>query len=303
MSDILSVFTQNILPILIIAGFGFALQRWKALDKQALTSAVFNVLSPALVFSSLVNSRLPGGELIELGIFALLSMIAMGIIGFGLAHLLRFSRVETAAFLIVIIFVNSGNFGLTLAQLRYGDTGLSRAIVYYATSTFLVYTFGVVIASLGKLNWREALERLIRLPAIYAAVAAVIVYSWHIAVPAPLMSAVELAGQGAIPVMLVVLGMQMADTRSGFSLRLALPAVSTRLLVGPLVGVALANLMGLQGLGRNVSIIQAGMPPAVFSIILATEFGLQAAAVTGVVVLATLLSPLTLALTITFLGM
>ena len=67
--------------------------------------------------------------------FALLAMMAMGILAWLAARLLRLSRVETTALLIMVIFVNSGNYGLTLNQLRYGDPGLSRAVIYYTTST------------------------------------------------------------------------------------------------------------------------------------------------------------------------
>ena len=303
MSEIFTVFTQNILPILIVAGFGYGLQRWKPVDKKSLSGIVFNILSPCLVFASLVNSQLLGDELLDLGLFAVLAIGTMGVLAFMVARVLGLSRRETAVLMIVTMFVNNGNFGLTLVNLRYGDAGVSRAIVYYATSTMLVYTLGAFIASLGSLHWRDALRRMIRLPAVYAAFGAVIVYSLNIPVPRPLMSAIEVAGAGAIPVMLLVLGMQMADLQGGFNIRLAVPAISMRLLLGPIIGLAVATFIGLEGLGRSTSIVQTSMPPAVFTIVLATEFGLKATVVTGIVVVATLISPLTIALAITLLGL
>ena len=248
MSDILAVFTQNILPILIVATFGFALQRTYQIDKRALSSIVFNCLGPCLVFTSLVKSQLPGEELLQLMAFAIVSLLGMGVLGWLLARGLRFSRMETAAFLVVVIFVNGGNFGLTLNQLRYGDAGLARAIVFYMVNTFLAYTLGVFIASSGELSARQALARLGKLPAVYAAVLAIIVYSFAIPLPAPLLRGLEIAGSGAIPVMLVILGMQIADLRGGLSWRLALPAVSVRLLLGPVMGLLVATVLGLQGL-------------------------------------------------------
>jgi len=303
LNSIAAVFTQNILPILIVAAFGYALQRWSPLDKRALSSVVLNLFSPCLVFASLVNNRLPGGELVSLTAFALLTMTFMGAIGLGAARLFRFSRLDTVALILVIMFVNGGNYGLTINQLRYGSDGLARAIVYYTASTFAVYTVGVLIASMGQSSWREAIMRLFRLPAVYAAVAAIAVYSWNIPVPQPLMRGIELAGAGAVPVMLVVLGMQLADLQGRAAFRLALPAVSMRLLIGPLVGVLVAALLGLQGLGKSTSIVEASMPTAVITTVLATEFDLQPTAVTSIVILSTLLSPLTVAATITMLGL
>jgi predicted permease len=201
------------------------------------------------------------------------------------------------------MFVNGGNYGLTLNRLRYGEEGLTRALVYYVTSTLVLYTIGVFLASMGELDWRQTMAKLGRLPVVYAAVLAVIVYTFNLSIPAPLMRGIEVAGTGAIPVMLLVLGMQMADLQGELNLRLAVPAVTLRLLVGPVIAVFTAMLLNLQELSRATSIIEASMPPAVITIILATEFDLQPTAVTAIVVVATLLSPLTLALTINLLGL
>lgn len=303
MNNIVFVLSQNILPIFIVASFGFALQRWIGIDKKSLSSVVMNVLSPALVFVSLVNSQVPTGELANLALFAVLNILLMGVIGLVVARLLRLSRVDMVALLIVIMFVNGGNYGLTLNQLRYGDDGLARAVAYYTTSTVLLYTLGIFIASMGKMTWRQSLRRLVRFPAVYAAVLAIVIYNFGLTVPAPLMRGIEIAGAGAIPVMLLVLGAQLADLRGMTDVRLTLTAVPLRLLIGPLAGVLVAALLGLTGLGRSTSVIEASMPPAVFSIILATEFELKPSVVTGVVVIATLLSPFTIATVITVLGL
>ena len=303
MTDIVFVLTQNILPIFIVAAFGYALQRWIGVEKRPLATIVLNVLSPALVFSSLVSSRLPGEELVSLALFTVITILLMSIVAYLSARVLRLGRTETIALMVMTMFVNGGNYGLTLNQLRYGDPGLARAIVYYTTSTVMLYTIGIFISSMGEMPWREALRRLLRFPAVYAAVSAVVVYSFNISVPASLLRGIEVAGAGAIPVMLLVLGMQLADLKTVASLRLALPAIGLRLVIGPLLGLLVATLLGLSGLGRSTSIIESSMPPAVFTIILATEFELEPTAVTSIVMVSTLLSPLTIATTITLLGL
>lgn len=303
MADIVFVLTQNILPIFIVASFGYALQRWIGVEKRPLSTIVLNVLSPCLVFASLVGSQLAGEELIRIALFTVMAVLLMGGVAYVSARLLRLGRVETIALMIVTMFVNGGNYGLTLNQLRYGDPGLARAVIYFTTSTVMLYTIGIFLSSMGEMPWREALRRLLRFPAVYAAVSAIIIYSFDIQIPAPLLRGIEVAGAGAIPVMLLVLGMQLADLKKVASLRLAIPAIGLRLLVGPLIGLLLATLLGLTGLGRSTSIIEASMPPAVFTIILATEFDLEPSAVTSIVLLSTLLSPFTIATTITLLGL
>lgn len=297
-----TVLTQNIFPIFLVASFGYILQRRFALDTKTLNSVVFNVLSPCLVFASLVTTQLPAEELGDVALFTVLTVSAMGLVGLVGARLLRLERTHAAAFILVVMFVNSGNYGLTLNQLRYGDEGLSRAIVYYVVSTMLIYSVGVVIASMGRLSWRQTGARMLRIPAIYAAVLALVVYMLRLPVPAPLMAGISLAGSAAVPVMLLILGMQIATMQSGQSRAMTWPAVGLRLLVGPLVAVAIATLVGLQGLTRNTSIVEASMPTAVINIVLATEFGLPAGTVANIVVVSTLISPLTLTAVIALLG-
>lgn len=303
MSSFFDVFLQNILPIFLVASIGFGLRKGLGLDKKTLSSLSFYAFSPALVFITLVNSGLPGGELIQLAVFAIVVTLAMGLVAFLAGKLMRLPRIDIVALILVVMIVNSGNYGLTLNQLRYGEDGLARASIYFGVSTMLVYTLGVFIASMGQASWQDSLKRLVRLPAPYAVILAVIVYSFSIPIPSPIMRSIEIAAAGAIPVMLVVLGMQIADLKSITRVQLAVPASLIRLLIGPVVAVLVAGLVGLQGLSRATSIIEASMPSAVFTTILATEFDVRPGMVTTTVVLSTLLSAITLPLVITLLSL
>ena len=300
---ILHVLSQNILPIFLVAAVGFWLRRGMGLDKQVLSKLSFNALSPCLVFSLLVTSQLPAGQLLQLALFALLSITLMGIVGAVAGRLLQLSRLDTVALVIALMFVNGGNYGLTFNQLRYGDDGLARAVVYYATSTILLFTVGVVIASMGRKTARETLGRVLRLPAAYAVLLALLVYGLSIPIPAPIMRSIQLIGAAALPVMLIVLGMQMADMDGWSNWQLAAPAVGLRLLGGPLIALGVATGLGLNGLGRSVSIIEASMPTAVIVTILATEFDIHPSFMTTIVLLSTLLSLLTLPLVIALLNL
>ena len=303
MSGLLDVFLQNILPIFLVAAMGFVLRRRLGLDKQVLSKLTFYAFSPALVFSSLVSSEIPGDEMLQLAAYAVVVTLLIGLVTLLASRLLRLSRIDTVALLLVVMFVNSGNYGLTLNRLRYGEDGLARAAVYFVVSTILVFTLGVFIASMGQVDWRESLVRLLRMPAFYAVIAAVLIYSLDIHVPQPLLRGIELAGAGAIPVMLVVLGMQIADMTDLGRVWLALPASGLRLIVGPILAVIVASWFGLQGLNRATSIIEASMPTAVITTILAVEFNVRPGLVTSTVVLTTILSAITLPIVITWLGL
>lgn len=278
---------------------GFVLRMYLKLDKRTLSSLTFYALSPALVFTSLVSSSLAGEEVVQIALLTVIVTLLIGLVGLIASRLMRLSRTDTIAILLVLMFVNSGNYGLTLNQLRFGDDGLARAVVFFVVSTMLVFTLGVFIASLGQANWRDSLIRLLKLPAFYAIIGAMLVYFLDISVPAPIMRGLEVAGSGAIPVMLIVLGMQIADLSNLQRIWLAGPASALRLIIAPLLAVLVASWLGLEGLSRSTSIIEASMPTAVITTIIATEYNIRPGLVTSTVVLSTLLSALAVPLVIT----
>jgi predicted permease len=66
------------------------------------------------------------------------------------------------------------------------------------------------------------------------------------------------------------------------------------LLIAPLIAIPLTAALGMTGLARQVSIIEASMPTAVTAGVLATEFGSDAEFVTAVILVGTLASVVSL---------
>ena len=303
MQDILTVFTDNILPIMLVASFGFALRRLTEIDKQAISRLTFYVFSPALLFSSLTNSTIPTGDLLRMAGVASVTVVLAGAVAFGFGRIFHLPRQQIIVLVLAAMFGNVGNFGLSLNELRYGDTGLAHAIPYFVVEGILVWTVGVIIVSLGRQSWQAASKGLLKLPALYAIIAALIISTTSLSLPRALQASIDIAGRGAVPVMLIILGMQMADVRALDSLKLAIPAIGVRLLVAPLIALILIPLFQLNGLAYSVSLLQSAVPIAVATIVLTTEYDVLPKAMTTAVVLSTLLSPLTIVALIQLLGL
>jgi malate permease and related proteins len=195
----------------------------------------------------------------------------------------------------VVMFSNSGNYGLSVVLFAFGPDVMARAVVYFVASALLTYTLGAVLASSGRMSVKAALYGLLKVPAMWGLVAAALVKATGIAIPAALERPVALMGQASIPTMLLVLGMQFE--RGAWPERPGLVAAASGLaLVGsPLLGFLLAQLLGLHGLSRQAMIVESAMPSAVITTILALEFDVAPKFVTSVVVVTTLASPLTVA--------
>src|ERR1051325_10173889 len=180
-----ATFANNILPIILLAGACFALGKMLEIDARSLGRVVFYVFSPVLLFNLLVKNQLKINEAAIVILFALCFILFMGVLTFGLGSLFKLERPALIAILITTMFANTGNYGLPLVSFAFGEQALSYAGIYFATTTLLFYTLGVLIASLGHMNFKEAVFGLLKIPTLYAVLLAVVLHAWQIQLPMP----------------------------------------------------------------------------------------------------------------------
>ena len=301
MNLVASIFASDILPIFVIAGVGFLLARRFGASVKTLSTLAFNALSPCLVFHQLVTAQVSGSQSLRVAAFCVLLTMAIGIAARLTAMPLRLDRVTLSSFLLVAMFSNSGNYALPVVLFAFGKDALAFASVYFVTSAILIYTAGVLVAASGHGSVRVALARLFKVPAVYAVTAAVIVLTTHTTTPEMVMRPIELLSNAAIPIMLLVLGMQLERAAMPKHPAAVGAAVTLSLVVAPIIAFGLSAVLGLTGAARQAAIIEASMPAAVITTVLALEFNLDAEFSTSVVFFTTLLSPITLVALIAYL--
>lgn len=301
MELLLAILVDDLVPIFAVASVGFVLARRLHADVRTLSRVTFNALAPCLVFTLMVTSTVSAEEFGQVAAYTLLFVAAVGGLAFLAARPFRLDRPHLAAFLLVVMFSNAGNYGLSVVLFAFGREALARAAIYFVTSALATYTAGTLLASSGRRGWLAACRGLVRVPALWGLLAAGVVMSTGLRLPAGVMRPIELLASAAIPCMLLVLGMQIE--RGARAERPALVAVAAALvLVGaPLVGFLLAHLLGLSGPARQAVLVQSAMPSAVVTTILALEFDAAPAFVAAVVVVTTLISPITVSLLIALL--
>ena len=301
MELLLAILLDDLVPIFAVASVGFVLARRLQADVKTLSRVTFNALAPCLVFSLIVTSQVGAGEFGVIAAYTLLFVAAVGILAALAARPFRLDRPHFAAFVIVVMFSNAGNYGLSVVLLAFGREALARAAIYFVTSALVTYTVGTLLASSGRSGWRPAVRGLVRVPALWGLLAAGLVKWLGMGLPQAVMRPVEILASAAIPCMLLVLGMQIE--RGARAERPALVvAASALVLVGaPLVGFVLAHVLGLSGPARQAVLVQSAMPSAVVTTILALEFNIAPTFVAAVVVATTLASPLTVSVLIALL--
>ncbi len=301
MAALLSILLSDVAPIFLIAAVGYLLERRLSGSVKVLSTVSFNALSPCLVFTQLVMSSMSIGDAGRMTAFCILLIAIMGLVAWLAAMPLQLERKTFTSFLLAVMFSNSGNYAMPVILFAFGREGLAHASVYFVASGVVVYTAGVFIAVRGGHGAGHALARIIRVPSLYALAAAALFLVSHTSVPPMIMRPISMLGDAALPMMILVLGMQLK--RATFPSRPAavLVAVGLSLVVGPIAGMTLAHVLGMTGLARSVAIVVSAMPAAVVTTVLALEFDLDSSFVTSIVFLSTLLSPISLVLLIAYL--
>ncbi|WP_224269980.1 AEC family transporter [Haloprofundus salinisoli] len=296
--SLVSIFATAILPILTLAGVGFLLGRTQNVDPGPLNTITLYVLAPALVFHSLATTTLGGGTLVRVAAGVAVYTFAMIVVAEGIGRLLGEPEPLLSALVLVSAFPNAGNYGVPLSEFAFGATGRSTAVLYLSVQGVLMYTAGIYIASRsGGSAGLAGFKRVLRIPLVYAVVVA-LAARWLGLVPpvdGAAMETLKLVGDSSIPVMLLILGIQLANTDYGSALSRVGVASALKMAVAPVVGLGVAFALGFaDSTVARVFVLECAMPAAITPLILVIEFsdgvtigGLSAAEYVSAVVFST----------------
>lgn len=280
-------------PLFAIVGLGWFVGRRARPDLSIANQLNMDVFVPALVFSALVSKEFHLGEFLPLfGVSVVL------IVGFGLTGWLaaRLSGVAVKTLVPPTMFNNSGNLGLPLAVLAFGEQALAPAVVMFMVSNFLHFSYGAWL-----LDHKTRLATIWKVPSVLATLAGVAVGTAGIAVWPPLMLAIKMVGDISIPLMLFSLGVRLTDARF-HSWRIGVGGALLRPIGGMLVAALALSVVELPPLQRALVIVFGALPPAVLNFMFAERYQQEPEKVASIVMIGNLFSliflPLALALTL-----
>ena len=272
----ISVFTTAILPIVAVGGVGYLLGSLRDIETDSLNTVVVYVLAPALVFHSLATTTLAGSTLVRITAAVVLFHLGAILVAEVAGRAVGASPTALAALILVTAFPNTGNYGIPVSNFAFGETGRATAVVALSVQAVLIYTLGVYIAGRGSAGGVAAgVRRVFSVPLVYAVVAALLARWLDVLPPADAsaMSTLQLVGDSAIPVMLLVVGIQLARTDVGSTLSAVGGAVALKMVVAPVLGVGVALAVGFSHpVVARTFVLETAMPSAVTPIILVGEF-------------------------------
>ncbi len=286
-------------PIFIQVAVGYLLKKCTKLDLSPLTKVQFYIMIPALLFVKIYQAPVTGELLLVAG-GSILLFVFLYLVSFALVFFLRYSKAERSAFINAACLYNSGNYCLPLIQLLFKNDpfAMTVQVIIMAVQNLTTNTFGVLNCSAGKKSIRSALADMLKIPLIYCVAAAVALQAFHIALPEPVITALDSLGSGLVPLALVTLGASLAEIRLSFKIPKVYLSIFVRLVISPILAYGITLLLGVTGIAAQVMVISSAAPTAVNAVLLAIEYDNEPEFISQAILFSTLLSAVTVTLTI-----
>ncbi|MCL4725248.1 MAG: AEC family transporter, partial [Rhodocyclaceae bacterium] len=233
-----------------------------------------DVFVPALVFAALAGKSfdLLGYQALALGGIAV--VLGSGLAAWPLARLLR---VDAKTFLPPMMFNNSGNMGLPLAVLAFGEAALPAAVVLFLVENLLHFSLGAWM-----LDHRARLATLWRMPMMLAALAGLAMSLSGIALWPPLVTAIRMLGDISIPLLLFALGVRLAGA-SFHAWGIGLAGAVARPVLGMLIAWGAGRALGLSTEHQAMLLVFGALPPAVLNYVFAERYAQEPDKVASIV--------------------
>ena len=290
----MTVFIQVVLPVLLVFGAGYLLQKLAKLDLKSVSTVALYIMLPCLVFKTFYNADL-NGEYVMMLVFSVLLLVSILVINKVVAKVKGYDASMESGLILSTAFMNSGNYGAPIILFAFGEAGFVYSVSFLVLQAIIMNFFGVYYAARGKSGLRMAIVSVLKMPPTYAVIVALIMNLGSFTMPGNLMSSVELLANASIPMVMVVLGMQLAGISiTNMDWSKVTYASIVRLIASPAIAFGLTLFLPMSDLMASVLIVSAAMPSAATTTIYAVQFDSKPELVSSITLMTTLLSVVTI---------
>ena len=276
---------EVVTPVFLLAALGYF---WVKLGfeyrVEFVTRLAMTLAVPALVFTSLTQNTINPKFLTEMIIVVCMAYAVVSVLALIFTFIFK---LDLRTFLMPLISGNTGNLGLPLCFLAFGKDGLGYAVIIFAFTSIVAFTFGLWVVS-GTRSFKQPLKE----PLVPATILGLLFmfYGWEI--PKILTNSLNLISQMAIPLMLITLGVAVARLKTQLAFKTLGISIS-KIMIGTIAGITVGYQFSIPYEAFAVLIIQMSMPVAVTSYLLAEKYGANSEEVAGLVVVSTFLTTFT----------
>ena len=289
-----------VLPLFLSIALGYALRCMHMLDEttqKSLNKLVFKVFLPIYVFNNIYTTNI--AVAFQPGLVALTMFGVLAIFAFLMAFIPRIEK-ENAKRGVMVQAIFRSNFvlfGLPVAVSLCGEANVGPTSLLIG---FVVPVFNVLAVVCletfrgGKADFRKILKGIATNPLIIASVLGIAMNLSGVPLPSGVRKSITDLGRVATPLALVALGSGFQFRRIRGYVRQLIICISGKLVICPLVMVAIAALLGFRGDMLVPVLVLFASPVATSSYTMAEQMEGDGTLAASLVVLTTALSILTM---------
>jgi len=295
---------DTLAPLIFLIALGYIL-KFTIADNN--WSAVLNKLAVYILFPSLIFSGMIKVNIKEIDDFsfiywnmAILTTIILTL--FLVTKWLKFSKERANTYVISVFFGNVGYLGFPiLHSLMPGYEGVVS--IHIAIYTLLLFTFGIAILeySVYKKVSVKIVTDTFKNPLMIAVLLSTIVILLDIKLPFTVIKSIDLLAGGATPIILISLGLFLAQKLPKVSYKDTVALVLLKLIVVPLIFYIYFYLDGNSKVVA-ISVLEAGMPVAITPFVLGELYPMDRELIALCIIISCFLSIATLPLLMILVG-
>ena len=292
--DIYLKLFEVLFPVFFIVGIGFLLGKKNPnFDTSFITTYAGNFGTPALVIFALTAGGVSFEVFKEIFFYALILLSAFGIVGLIFLVLMKKDYIRE---LPTFILPNTGNMGIPICLFAYGELGMGIAAAISSLVVLLHFTLNIFLAKRA-----FDFQTIFKSPAFYAIIVTVLFLYFEQPVPQFVMNTVMLLAYGMIVMILMSLGVALTQMKV-FSFKDAVITSTGRVIIGPLIGLAVIKIFDLSGISAGVILIQSSMPSAILCYLVASMYSPKVIVdnISSTIVVSTIMSLVTIPITLFF---
>ncbi|WP_438467575.1 AEC family transporter [Marinomonas sp. PE14-40] len=284
-SELLSRTFDTVFPLVFVVLVGFLYARWRATDMTIANRINMDVFVPALIFSVMASGSFHVMQYKGLILGAAVIVVGSGLLAWPIA---KFMGVSTKTLLPPMMFNNSGNLGIPLMVLAFGESVLPIAVVLFLTENLLHFTLGMYL-----INPKTKLKSILTMPMVLATIFGLLFSFSGWSMPVSLSVPIDMLGQISIPLMLFALGVRMNDVDLT-NWRLGLLAGILCPLTGLIAALVWQQIWPVKEEYFAYLLVFACLPPAVLNYIVSELFQQEPNKVASMVLIGNLISLVTI---------
>ncbi|MDK2789608.1 MAG: malate permease [Methanothermococcus sp.] len=298
-----------IIVLLILTGY---LSKYfgilKESDRLTLNNIVVHIAMPSTIFLTIMKNVSPADlpQFLKLPVLIFLTFVICGFIGYLIGRLLKLNKESLGGLILVCALGNTGFLGYPVIYGFYGTEGLTRAIFCDIGSVFASLLFGTYVGlKFGNENSNNSIiYELLKFPPLITGILSIVLVFFGFNVdsfPGFIIKTLGYLSNATIPLIMLSLGLSLSPKSARFGAIYGVIASMVRMGIAPLLVFALSTIFLIDGLEKNVLILESAMPSAMMSLVFAVMYELDVKLVASACFITTVVSLFILPLIYSFL--